>query len=244
MIEKAQIARIYDSHRWVSQDIINAFKEWFQLILRLYKKAQHTMNTEIIDDFVYLVADASAHGAGIHILLDRTGSNRSCQLLHSEYVPFPAQIDSIIIGDDVFSVGSVLRESWTSLTALKLFIEKQFVFNKRYKIYIQSDNLGWVFSTFSGRAAHEKNQQILRDFIILTSSINEEVEVIWRPRWKPSAMSSDLASKLPPWYLTELAWNQISEILNISESLLSTQSRHSSSHDFSIKYVHISISVV
>ena len=89
---------------------------------------------------------------------------------------------------------------------------------KKLPIFLYTDNLGTAFMFHSQHAQNYITQKYLTETTQLLYQFGQPFEVFWKRRSEPSAVSADLASKLPPWYCTPFLINHIKAFFKLEGS--------------------------
>ena len=191
-------------------DLEPVFSGWFQTL----KMQNAFQNKAIPVDWVrayFVSTDASELGAGYHILIQTNKEPQSTKRIISNFAPFPSELRTIITTEGVtLTRASCARESfgvWRALEHLASYLHQRNL--KPLPTFIYTDSLGLAFMMQDCQAKNHTTNKYITASLVILSKFNVPWEIFWKPRSTLSARSADLASKLPPWKLTEFSITEL-----------------------------------
>jgi len=186
----------------VNPKLAQIFANWFDTLSNEVLTVRHPSLVNWEKAF-FINSDASEIGVGINILYQEKGKPWLSRILLSEHHPLPAALKSLISSPEISVIrSSCAREAfgiWCATNALC----HRFQVRAPLPVFIFTDSLAVSFLFKSQHATHHITQQYMTVTLKLLHKFNQPFEILWKRRSEPSAMSADLASKLPPWTCSE-----------------------------------------
>ena len=184
----------------VHPKLAKIFANWFDTLSEEVLTIKHPSLVNWQKAF-FVNSDASEIGVGINLLFQEKGKPWQTRILLSEHYALPAALQSLINKSEISVIrSSCAREAfgiWCAVSALCTRFQMRLL--KPLPIFIFTDSLAVSFVFKSQHATHHITQKYMVETLKMLHQFNQPFEILWKRRSEPSAMSADLASKLPPW---------------------------------------------
>ena len=213
------------------KELAHIFAQWFSCLETTLTKIEHKQPIVDWDAAFFLICDASDIGVGAHVVYQDKSYPTNLDIKVSMHKAFPPALQSFVNSNNNEAIrSSCAREAYglyTVVRELYLWLEKNYDHSNgdhfsipSIPLLIFTDSLGIAHMFRTKNIQNHITLFYINEAYRILTAIGQPYALIWKPRSCPSAQAADLASKMPPWSLTQKTLQKISKTFKIRTPLI------------------------